>query len=87
MAPINLHFMLRDVETQNRLAREALDQAKALDAIISDPKKAEALGENIKLLIEAKEKFLTLSKSLSSNASTTSASVSAALTTFPLATG
>lgn len=87
MAPINLQFMLRDVETQNRLAREALEQAKAIDAIISDPVKAAALGDNLKILAEMKEKFLALSKSLSSNAATTSTSVSNVITSFTSTTG
>jgi hypothetical protein len=72
--------MLKDVETQNRLALEALEQAKAIDAILSDPDKAATLGESRQILISVKERFLSLSRSLSSNATMTSSSVSAVLT-------
>ena len=75
MARPDFQFLTKDVEIQNQLAREALEEAKRLDALLKNA----TTEEQKALLQEMKEKLLHISDSLVSNATSTATSASKTL--------
>jgi hypothetical protein len=67
----DFRFLENDVETQKRIAREALDEAKKLDAELS---RSDLTGPARTALEEAKRALIRLARETANNANSTSSS-------------
>jgi len=65
----DISFLSRDLKRQQEIAQEALDEAKRLDEVLSDPKLAPEVRQKLE---QAKVKFVRIARDLAANATHTS---------------